>query len=680
MQLLLKQFLFCLLLCTLCITFLLNDGLPFLALPRAIVVKADAGAGADVQQNAVGEATTRTSVPTRTPKATRTPAPTRTATPTRTPTFTRTRLPTRTPTATSTRRPKRTVTPTPTLTLLPTATDASTATLTVTPSPTATATDTATATPTVTFTPLPTATATETPTLTETPTATETPTEIPTATFTPLPSETPTNTPTLTATVTETATQPPTETPTVTPTVTPTAVPLLDWGDLPEGADGALRYGTTLGNGGAVHQLRSGLYIGNGVDAEADGQPSFDGNGDDFNGADDEDGVTPADLILAGGVNATIHLTVTNQTTSSAILYGWIDFDRNGLFDPSEGAQTVVHAASLNQSFGLLFAIPTGITSSPLYARFRLSSDPAAANPTGSAYDGEVEDYMVAVAQWSYWKLQLDAVTNLAGTMQVTWTTAVGYDDSNGQPIDLAKKVVNITGQCALVGGVDLTGQWANFTGAGYIACTLPSYADAVRELVPNGGAIPARCDCKDPYIALSGQLRATSTLSNPLIYEGNGDVEFFLPTDTSTGLSVARSELYLNRLTTAPKSYISLPWVPSAPLSGWWGYPAVRFVNRPTFANPWYQFLNTTDFTDHAKGTLPTDFLAWTNTAPNVPTGLAGLSAPVTQERWQGDFVMNTGPITLTIGYHPGPPAQYFDGMIEKLEFDPSCPIINGK
>jgi hypothetical protein len=35
----------------------------------------------------------------------------------------------------------------------------------------------------------------------------------------------------------------------------------------------------------------------------------------------------------------------------------------------------------------------TGIT----YARFRISTDAAAANPTGSAIDGEVEDYRTTV-------------------------------------------------------------------------------------------------------------------------------------------------------------------------------------------------------------------------------------------------------------------------------------------
>ena len=644
MQSLLKRTLFCLTTCALCTIFLFHDGIPFLGIPFSTVIKADASIGAAVQQNVGVAAPTLTPLPTRTPKATRTPLPTRTVTPTRTPTFTRTPLPTRTP------KPTRTATPTPTLTPLPTAM------ATITPLPTVTAT----------FTPLPTATATNTSTAT------------PTATFTPLPSETPTSTPTLTET--STPTQIPTETPTITPTATPTPIPLLDWGDLPEGDPAAPTYGTTWGNNGAVHQLRAGLYIGNGVDPEPNGQPSFDATGDDSNGSADEDGVTKVDLILVGGVNAVIHITATNQTTSTATLYGWIDFDRNGLFDPKEGAQATVPATSLNQPFALSFSVPVSLTNAPLYARFRLSSDSAAASPTGYAADGEVEDYILGVAQWSYWKLQLDAKTNIVGTMVVTWTVAVGYDDRNGQPKELNKKVVNVTAQCVPVGAVTLTGQWADFAGTGYIPCSLPSYTDVMREVAPNVGAIPPRATCKDPYIALSGQLRATSTLSNPLIYSSNGDVEFFLPTNTTMGIPTAHSELYLNRWSAAPKTYISPLWVANAPLAGWWGYPAVRFVNRSSFTAPWYDFLNASDFVPNAKGTLPTDFLAWTNTAPTIPIGGVGLSTPVTWQAWQGDFVMDTGPIMLYIGYHPGPPAQYFDGVIEKLEFDPACGCVNGK
>jgi hypothetical protein len=40
--------------------------------------------------------------------------------------------------------------------------------------------------------------------------------------------------------------------------------------------------------------------------------------------------------------------------------------------------------------------VPAGFTGST-YARFRLSTDAAAANPTGAASDGEVEDYQVTI-------------------------------------------------------------------------------------------------------------------------------------------------------------------------------------------------------------------------------------------------------------------------------------------
>ena len=57
---------------------------------------------------------------------------------------------------------------------------------------------------------------------------------------------------------------------------------------------------------------------------------------------DDEDGLNnPAvDLALTIGAQPTVNVIVTNTTGSAATLYGWIDYNGDGVFDnASERAQ-----------------------------------------------------------------------------------------------------------------------------------------------------------------------------------------------------------------------------------------------------------------------------------------------------------------------------------------------------
>ena len=58
-------------------------------------------------------------------------------------------------------------------------------------------------------------------------------------------------------------------------------------------------------------------------------------NADDVNGAlpDDEDGLTnpAADLVLTVGASPTVNVRVTNTTGTVATVYGWIDYNANGI-------------------------------------------------------------------------------------------------------------------------------------------------------------------------------------------------------------------------------------------------------------------------------------------------------------------------------------------------------------
>ena len=124
---------------------------------------------------------------------------------------------------------------------------------------------------------------------------------------------------------------------------------------------------------------------------------------DDAHGGppDDEDGVlNPLDLQATVGAQPRVTLLATNNTGSEATLYGWIDYNQDGVFDnTSERAQLAIPDGTNGQRFTLTFpTIPDGSVGTT-YVRLRLSTDAASSDPTGPAIDGEVEDYQFNVIQ-----------------------------------------------------------------------------------------------------------------------------------------------------------------------------------------------------------------------------------------------------------------------------------------
>ncbi len=169
----------------------------------------------------------------------------------------------------------------------------------------------------------------------------------------------------------------------------------LDYGDAPDPS-----YPTLLASTGASHGLGSGVYLGDCVDAEDDGQPTAGADGDDTATGevygsgpcdDDEDGVTFTTPLYIGAM-ADVDVTANAACTLSA----WIDFNDDGDWaDAGEelfpGGQAL--AAGVNS---LSFAVPADAAVGGTYARFRCTTD-GAVTFTGQASDGEVEDYLVTV-------------------------------------------------------------------------------------------------------------------------------------------------------------------------------------------------------------------------------------------------------------------------------------------
>ncbi len=159
-----------------------------------------------------------------------------------------------------------------------------------------------------------------------------------------------------------------------------------DYGDAPD------TYGTSLTSimdGGARHAW-TGPYLGSQRDREVDGFPGVSAQGDDLSMLDDEDGVGFASPLVPGQQS-----TVYVNGSGGGLLNAWVDFDGNGVFDPDE--QIATNLDLLTGWNPVTFQVPiTAEAGSVSYARFRYSTM-ADLEPTGTAPDGEVEDYVVPI-------------------------------------------------------------------------------------------------------------------------------------------------------------------------------------------------------------------------------------------------------------------------------------------
>ena len=194
-----------------------------------------------------------------------------------------------------------------------------------------------------------------------------------------------------------------------------------DYGDAPDNnpGTGTGNYQTREADGGASHNVISGLRIGNNIDTDNGTRQNTTATADDNSAAvDDEDGVTFTSNLQTDDTTYSVNVSVTNTTNQPATLVGWIDFDRSGTFDADEAVSRTIAANSNTNTVSLTWdnnagnngdgngdlpgtgalsgdSIETGTT----YSRFRLSTDASLtgtidnADSVGNLSDGEVEDH-----------------------------------------------------------------------------------------------------------------------------------------------------------------------------------------------------------------------------------------------------------------------------------------------
>jgi hypothetical protein len=177
--------------------------------------------------------------------------------------------------------------------------------------------------------------------------------------------------------------------------------PRYDFGDAPDQvgvtALSPYNYRTVLANNGARHVLGSNIFMSPAnvaPDAEADGQPTINADGDDLGGIDDEDGVSFPNLPLIPGKTA----KVVVEASQDCLLSAWIDFYLDGSFDQPEDkifSDEPLTAGPNSLEFDVPLYAKQRVRT---YARFRVSSG-GGLNYYGEARDGEVEDYAVRIGR-----------------------------------------------------------------------------------------------------------------------------------------------------------------------------------------------------------------------------------------------------------------------------------------
>ncbi|MDQ7040191.1 MAG: GEVED domain-containing protein [Rhodothermus sp.] len=191
----------------------------------------------------------------------------------------------------------------------------------------------------------------------------------------------------------------------------------LDFGDAPETSPSQLPipfgYPTTLKNDGARHAGIFNVRLGRWIDLEADGRESLVADGDDFDDPrDDDDGILfHVPVLLPQGAPPTLWtqplpifyagypVEISTLNSVGGYLHVWVDFNRDGDWD--DAGEYVVRDQFVSTGVPLArvkFTVPADASLSYTFMRVRFTTVGGSITaPTGIAFDGEVEDYMVEI-------------------------------------------------------------------------------------------------------------------------------------------------------------------------------------------------------------------------------------------------------------------------------------------
>ena len=300
----------------------------------------------------------------------------------------------------------------------------------------------------------------------------------------------------------------------------------FDFGDAPDPT-----YPTLLASIGAQHIIVPGVFLGNGVDPEADGQPNIPATGDDADGNDDEDGVAFVTLLLPGA-----QATVNVIASTPGYLNAWIDFNQNGNWSDA-GEQIFFDTQHFGGLNPLNFPVPATASGST-YARFRFTTAPVGVPNmfTGLLPDGEVEDYLVWIGEEEpgvdFGDAPDPTYPTLLASNGARHTIVTGMmlglsidGESDGQP------TLNAMGDDILDGNDDEDG--ITFTSP-----IIPGYSASINITTTSAGLLSAWIDFNgDGDWADTGE-KILQDLSVPL---GYSNTTFTVPSGAKSGTTYAR-------------------------------------------------------------------------------------------------------------------------------------------
>lgn len=334
----------------------------------------------------------------------------------------------------------------------------------------------------------------------------------------------------------------------------------VDLGDNPN------TYATLTADNGARATIVPGLYLGNGVDSESDGQPDpKSGNGpiggDDHDpsaynvgtvpaGGDDEDGFELLTPVIPGfEACASIKTNVPGAPYTPAYVSVWLDLNGNAAFDLNEKLNfTTIDGATANTAAPQLplgqatrrycFQVPNDAiyNNGNAYFRIRLSTT-ANMPPTGTVPNGEVEDYWKPVARtgnyvWMDSDIEGDQDVNEMGLSGVTMVLRWAGEDQIFNTAD-DRTYGNLTDANGRYGWLGLISGPYRITPLKYLGGNNP-----VNGIAPNGKILtipnlPPANDFNDSDAAPFMSLAVPDMLTNFLVtgedglYDNNGQLSF---------------------------------------------------------------------------------------------------------------------------------------------------------
>ena len=238
--------------------------------------------------------------------------------------------------------------------------------------------------------------------------------------------------------------------------------------------------------GSASHDRDNLHYLGSSPDAEASQQYSQEADADDLNGSDDEDGVTFP--VLIQGTSLTIQVNIVAYLTR-AYLNAWIDWNGDGDFN-DQGEKIADDVRRTTGIYSLPVNVPANaIVSQPTYARFRFG--PENLNSTGSASQGEVEDYMVKIACAPVSPPKVGEITQPdcktpTGSVALEGLPATGTWTLTRMP---GAVITTGTGTSTTISGLE-PGTWT-YTVTNASGCTSPPSEDIIIQSIPEVPTAP---------------------------------------------------------------------------------------------------------------------------------------------------------------------------------------------